>query len=75
MEDSAVSHNSESLVITIHTTCPAATHRNLLRGITDALQYYVNSPDKNNDVQGLLTLLELQQILTPKEEELQKAFQ
>lgn len=69
-----INYGPDFLTIRIPTTAPGATHCNLLRGITDLLQYYVDSTDKRTNSQGVSTVLELQQTLTPTEEQLQRAF-
>lgn len=75
MNNSLVAHKSDSLVITIPTANAAAMHHLLLKGINDAVEYYLGHPDPGKNTDGLQALLKLQEHLLPKETELQKAYE
>ena len=70
----SIAYNENGVQINLETTAPAATHELLMRGINDAIRYYVESPDKTKDTEGLIALLQLQNALIPKEQELNKIY-
>jgi hypothetical protein len=74
MNQPPVQYESNSLVITIQTSSPAVTHHLLMRGINEAVQYFINHPEKRKAMDGLIALLELQKTMLPREEELEKAY-
>lgn len=67
-----ITHKPDALIIAIPTSCPAALQEQLLKGISQAIQYYIDSPDKQGS--EIASLLYLQACLTPNELQLEKAY-
>lgn len=70
-----VLYYSDYLLLRIHTDNPAAIHELLMKGVNDAIQYYMTHPDKQSDSEGLLALLQLQKVLIPTQKKLEEAYQ
>jgi hypothetical protein len=75
MNHPPILYKSNSLLISLKTKNPAALHRSLLIGISEAIQHYVTNPEKCGNGQGLEALLEFQKNLLPSEMELEKAYE
>lgn len=76
MDQPPIIYMPNSLVITISTTSPSATHSLLLKGINQAIQYSLSADaETKKDAEALKALLQLQETLLPNETGLQKAFE
>jgi hypothetical protein len=70
-----VSHQPDSFVISIPTTCPAAFHYDLAFAVSEAVKLVLSNPDKTGDNAAIIALITLQQLLIPLETQLEKAYQ
>lgn len=68
-------YTDEHLSIRVKTKNAAQEHYNLLQGINLAIQYYISNPEKTPDVEGLLSLMNLQKTLLPTPMDLQTAYE
>jgi hypothetical protein len=68
-----IRYTNDALIITLPCGDPAATHALLLQSINSVVKYSAASEDKEKNFgDQVIPLLNLQQILMPGEEDLQK---
>lgn len=69
-----IQHTENAIVITIPTSCPAATHECLMRGITAGIRAHLIAEKEKADKDYIYNLVQLLEALLPHEKELDAAY-
>jgi flagellin-specific chaperone FliS len=75
MNSTTICYHENALEIRLGTSSPESLHLLIMRGITTSLKNAIQAKENSQqEVEGLLTLADVLQKITPKENELEKAY-